>query len=182
MLILLTLLSRKTISADEMATTLQKAAVEEAQSVLARLASEELRLLEPTRETVRRARPKYRLREEALAALGSAVTYRRRTTDQLDRKIIDLVNETDTINARMVRILLDLDTVGASRLLADLVERRILVKTSEATRGPGVTYGRGSEFPSRRRTRHPRARVPDCARPMKSSETPSHLRRRARPR
>ena len=92
---------------------------------------------------------KYRLREDALTALGSAVTYRRRTTDQLDRKIIELVNETGTINARMVRILLDLDAVGASRVLADLVDRGILVKTSEATRGPNVTYGRGAAFPAK---------------------------------
>ena len=49
----------------------------------------------------------------------------------------------------MVRILLDLDTVGASRVLADLVEREILIKTSEATRGPSLTYGRGAAFPAK---------------------------------
>lgn len=153
MLILLTLLTRKTVSAEELMPLLQKASVDEAQSVLARLSGDETPLLEPTRETVRRARPRYRLREGALAALGPAVTYRRRTTDQLDRKIIELVNETGTINARMVRILLDLDTVGASRVLADLVEREILIKTSEATRGPSVTYGRGAAFPSKSKSR-----------------------------
>ncbi|GAA2077424.1 hypothetical protein GCM10009840_10160 [Pseudolysinimonas kribbensis] len=151
MLILLTLLTNKTVKAEELTRLLQKASAEEAQSVLARLSNDEVRLLEPTRETARRAQPRYRLREEALAALGPAVTYRRRTTDQLDRKIIDLVHETTTINARMVRILLDLDTVGASRVLADLVDRGILVKTSEATRGPSVTYGRGRSFPHRQR-------------------------------
>ncbi|MFT4212730.1 MAG: ATP-binding protein [Microbacterium sp.] len=149
MLILLTLLTRKTIGADELRPLLQKPVIDEAQSVLARLSGDEIRLLEPTRETARRAYPKYRLREEALAALGPAVTYRRRTTDQLDRKIIELVHETGTINARMVRILLDLDTIGASRVLADLVDRGILIKTSEATRGPSVTYGRGSAFPAK---------------------------------
>jgi ATP-dependent DNA helicase RecG len=152
MLILLRLLTHKTVSADELVPILQKARSEEAQSVLARLSGEQVKLLEPTRETVRRAQPKYRLREEAIAALGAAVTYRRRTMDQLDRKVIELVNETGTINGRMVRILLDLDTIGASRLLADLVEREILVKTSEATRGPGVTYGRGPKFPARSRS------------------------------
>lgn len=153
MLILLTLLTRKTVHAEDLAALLQKPAIDEAQSVLARLSGDDIRLLEPTRETARRARPKYRLREEALAALGPAVTYRRRTTDQLDRKIIELVNETSTINARMVRIMLDLDTVGASRVLADLVDRGILVKTSEATRGPSVTYGQGPAFPSRKKPR-----------------------------
>lgn len=149
MLILLTLLTRKTVGAEDLTSLLQKPTVEEAQSVLARLSGEDVRLLEPTRETARRARPKYRLREDALAALGPAVTYRRRTTDQLDRKIIELVHETATINARMVRILLDLDTVSASRVLADLVDRGILIKTSEASRGPSVTYGRGPAFPSK---------------------------------
>lgn len=149
MLVLLTLLTRKTVGAEELTPLLQKSVIDEAQSVLARLSSDDVRLLEPTRESARRAYPKYRLREDALVALGSAVTYRRRTTDQLDRKIIELVNKTGTINARMVRILLDLDTVGASRVLADLVEREILVKTSEATRGPSVTYGRGTAFPAK---------------------------------
>ncbi|GAA4480347.1 ATP-binding protein [Microbacterium panaciterrae] len=149
MVILLTLLTQRTVSAEELTPLLQKPAVVEAQSVLSRLSAEEIRLLEPTRETARRAHPKYRLREEALAALGSAVTYRRRTTDQVDRKIIELVNETGVINARMVRVLLDLDTVGASRVLADLVERQILRKTSEATRGPSVTYGKGAAFPAK---------------------------------
>lgn len=157
MLILFTLLTRRTVSAEDLTPLLQKPAVEEAQSVLGRLSGDDARLLEPTRESARRAHPTYRLREEALAALGPAVTYRRRTTDQLDRKIIELVNETGTINARMVRILLDLDVVGASRVLADLVDRDILVKTSEASRGPSVTYGRGPAFPSkatRRSTPH----------------------------
>lgn len=149
MMILLTLLTRKTVGAEELTPLLQKPAIDEAQSVLARLSGDEIRLLEPTRETARRAFPKYRLREDALAALGPAVAYRRRTTDQLDRKIIELVHETGTINARMVRILLDLDAIGASRVLADLVDRKILIKTSEATRGPSVTYGRGPDFPSK---------------------------------
>ncbi|GAA3776633.1 ATP-binding protein [Microbacterium kribbense] len=153
MVILLTLLTRKTVAAEDLTPLLQKPAIDEAQSVLARLSGDEIRLLEPTRETARRAYPKYRLREDALAALGPAVAYRRRTTDQLDRKIIELVHETGTINARMVRILLDLDTISASRVLADLVERKILVKTSEATRGPSVTYGRGTGFPSKTRNR-----------------------------
>lgn len=149
MLILLTLLTRKTVGAEELMPLLQKPVIDEAQSVLARLSGDDVRLLEPTRESARRSYPKYRLREDAVAALGSAVAYRRRTTDQLDRKIIELVNETGAINGRMVRILLDLDTIGASRVLADLVERKILVKTSEATRGPSVTYGRGAAFPAK---------------------------------
>lgn len=147
MVILLTLLTRKIINADDLVPLLQKRSLNEAQSVLDRLSSDALKLLEPTRETARRKHPKYRLREEALTALGSAVTYRRRTTDQLDRKIIEMVTETGTINSRLVQLLLDLDGVSASRVLSDLVDRNILLKTSEATRGPSVTYGKGTAFP-----------------------------------
>lgn len=149
MLTLLTLLTKRTVSAEEAKILLQKASFEEAQSVLLRLSGGRLKMLEPTRETVRKKFPKYRLHEDAITALGSAVTYRRRTTDQVDRKVIELVRETGTINSRMVKILLDLDTPSASRVLADLVERQVLVKTSAATRGPSVTYGKGKKFPSR---------------------------------
>ena len=149
MLILLTLLTHRTIDAAELTPVLQKPDIEETQSVLARLSGERLRLLEPTRESARRAYPRYRLREEALTALGPAVSYRRRTTDQIDRKVIELARETGTINSRMVRILLDLDMAGASRVLSNLVDRGVLVKTSEASRGPGVTYGKGPAFPHR---------------------------------
>lgn len=170
MVILLTLLTRKTIDANELVPLLQKPSVDEAQSVLDRLASGALKLLEPTRESARRAHPKYRLREEALTALGSAVTYRRRTTDQLDRKIIDMVEETGSINSRMIQLLLDLDTVGASRLLVDLVDRNILRKTSEATRGPSVTYGKGAAFPPKATRKTPKKQDRTAARERERSE------------
>jgi len=142
MLVLLTLLGHRTITAAEMSTSLQKAPVE-VQAVLDRLAAPPRDLIEPTRETARRSLPTYRLREAALTALGPAVTYRRRTMDSSDRKILALLRESGSINARMVRLLLDTDTPTTSRILGDLVERGLLSKTSQATRGPGVTYGPG---------------------------------------
>jgi ATP-dependent DNA helicase RecG len=149
MVVLLTLLQQQTVTATAMAPLLQKDGPETL-AVLERLAAEPVLLLEPTRETARRASPKFRLREHVVAALGSAVAYRRRTVDEYDRKIIGLVRETGEINARMVRLLLDLDVTATSRVLADLVEREMLVKTSQAQRGPGVTYGAGPRFPSKR--------------------------------
>jgi hypothetical protein len=116
-----------------------------------------VRLLEPTRETANRARPNYRLRAHVLSALGPAVTYNRRTTDDYDRKIIGVVGETGEVNGRVVKLMLDLDASSASRLLAELVQREILVKTSKAQRGPGVTYGAGPAFPLRPRQRAKRA-------------------------
>ena len=41
----------------------------------------------------------------------------------------------------------------ASRILSDLVDRGILVKTSTASRGPSVRYGPGAKFPTGRRVR-----------------------------
>jgi len=149
MLVLLHLLPNRTVSAAQIAPLLQKDR-DEALATLDRLAGEPTRLIERTRHDARRAEPKFRLTSHALAALGASVTYRRSSTEESDRKIIGLVRETGEINARMVRLLLDLDTPATSRLLADLVERGLLAKTSEAQRGPSVTYGPGTRFPSQR--------------------------------
>ncbi|MFZ5851982.1 MAG: ATP-binding protein [Actinomycetota bacterium] len=152
MLTLLTLLGQRTVTAAAMAPLLQKPEPE-AQAVLDRLSSEAVRLLERTRESAQRRRPVYRLREHVVATLGPALTYRRRTLDEYDRKIIGVVREAGEVNARMVRLLLDLDAAPASRVLADLVERGILVKTSQAQRGPSVAYGPGPAFPKQPRGR-----------------------------
>jgi ATP-dependent DNA helicase RecG len=158
MLVLFTLLTRRVIAAAQLSPLLQKGP-EEVEYVLRRLTAEPAAMLEPTRETARRRHPNYRLREHVITVLGPAVTYRRRTSDEYDRKIVDLLRETGTINARMVRITLDLGAVAASRVLADLVERDILVKTSDAQRGPSVTYGPGPHFPGLT-GRAPRRRTP----------------------
>ncbi len=161
MLVLLHLLTNRTMSAARIAPLLQKDR-DEALATLDRLTGEPIRLIERTRHDARRAEPKFRLTSHALAALGTSVAYRRSSTEESDRKIVGLVRETDEINARMVRLLLDLDTPATSRLLADLVERGLLVKTSEAQRGPSVTYGPGPSFPSSRGKRaRPRRQPPE---------------------
>jgi ATP-dependent DNA helicase RecG len=160
MLVLLSLLTQRTVTARTMSPLLQKPEAETL-AVLDRLSAEPVTLLERTRESIRRAVPFFRLREDAVASLGPALTYRRRTPDEYDRKIIGLVEEAGAVNARMVRLMLDLDASPASRVLADLVDRGILTKTSEAERGPGVTYGPGPLFPGRsaRRARPPHPTV-----------------------
>lgn len=147
MLVLLHLLTHRTINAETAMILFQKSSIEEAQGVLDRLESDQVELIEPTRETARSAHPRYRLREGALSGLGAAVTYRRRTTDQLDRKVIELLREAGAVNARMIKLMLDLDPRSTSRLIADLVDRGILQKQAGAQRGPGVMYGRGPQFP-----------------------------------
>ncbi len=149
LLVLHRLLTARHVTAQNLAPLLQKN-VDEVEDVLRRLSAEPVSMIEPTRETARRAHPSYRLREHVVRELGTAVTYRRRTADEYDRKIVSLVREAGWVNAAMVRTALDLGTQQASRVLADLVERGVLRKTSEAQRGPSVRYGPGPRFPATR--------------------------------
>lgn len=152
LLVLFTLCRQRTIDAQELAPIIQKTEVE-AEAVLQRLSHDDLALLEPTRETRRLQRSQYRLRAEALRSLGSAVRYHRRTVDEIDRKVIAHVKEYDRISNRTLQNLFDIDVYRARDILADLVQREILVRTSDQARGPKVDYGPGAKFP------HPRART-----------------------
>lgn len=150
LMIVLRMCTKATTDADQLAPLLQKT-VDETEVVLRRLASDEVGMLEATRESVRWRRPTYRLRGDALKVLGPAVAYRRRTTDEIDRKVITHVREYGTITNRTIQNLLDVNMNRAKQILGDLVGRDILVKVSEHERGPGVEYGRGTRFPSAKR-------------------------------
>ncbi len=152
MLVLFSLLTKKTVTAQQMAPVLQKP-IDETAGVLRKLSHDDVAMVEPTRETFRRRYPTFRLREHVVRDLGNALSYRRRTQDEIDRKVIETVQDMDRISAKLVQLLFDVDGSRASRILADLVERGILVKTSPQQRGPGVTYGHGPSFPSRRNAR-----------------------------
>lgn len=153
LLVLVFLCGTKTVTASSIASILQKGD-DEAEAVLRRLAGPRVAMLEPTRESARRSRPTYRLRGAILQELGSAIRYHRRTTDEIDRKIIEHVREYDRITNKTVRNLLDVKVDRGAAILRDLVERDILVKTSAAQRGPSVEYGRGPKFPKRGAKRH----------------------------
>jgi ATP-dependent DNA helicase RecG len=142
----------KTVTAADMAPVLQKS-VDEAEASLRRLTSDELAILEATRQTASRAHPTYRLRGEVLKRLGSAVDYHRRTVDELDRKIIAHVREYGRVNNRTLQNFFDVDVQRARDILSDMVERQILVKSSEQQRGPSVEYGPGPRFPGKRKPR-----------------------------
>lgn len=154
LLVLTALLSTRTVTAAVLAPVLQKDA-EEVETILRRLTAADVALIEQTRNTLSHRHGTFRLRGEAIAALGPAVAYRVRAGDDTDRKIIEVVRETGQVTGRLVQGILDVHASTASKMLADLVGRRILVKTSEAQRGPSVTYGRGPKFPATR----PRSRV-----------------------
>ena len=140
------------MNADQLAPLLQKP-IDETASVLRKLAGDEVGMVEATRETIRRRNPTFRLREHVVRQLGTALGYRRRTQDEIDRKVIEAVQEMGHITGKMVQLLFDVDGGRASRILGDLIERQILVKTSQQQRGPGVTYGPGARFPARRSAR-----------------------------
>ncbi|MBM7115377.1 putative DNA binding domain-containing protein [Archangium primigenium] len=152
LLILFRLCRSKTVTASGMAPMLQRS-VEETEVSLRRLTHEDVNILEATRQTARLSHPDYRLRGEVLKKLGSAVDYQRRTTDELDRKVITHVREYEKVNNRTVQNLFDVDVQRARDILSDMVERQLLVKISEQQRGPSVEYGPGPKFPGKRRSR-----------------------------
>jgi ATP-dependent DNA helicase RecG len=139
-----------TVDAPSLAQAIQRTAGE-AQEVLARMTDREVGLLEPTRRTIRKPFPAYRLRNEPLAALARAVTYRRRTIDQIDEKVIEHVQEYGFVTNRTLQRLFDRDLYAARNLLNDLRDRGLLEKLGTARGGPGVKYGPGPKFPRRRR-------------------------------
>jgi ATP-dependent DNA helicase RecG len=152
MLILFTLCQRRWISAENIAPVLQKGEAE-AESILRRLAQERAGMIEATRETGALRKRKYRLRAEALRALGTAVKYHRRTVDEIDRKVMAHLHEYGKITNRTLQNLFDIDLYRARDILADLQQRELIVRTSEAARGPGVEYGPGPKLPKARRKR-----------------------------
>lgn len=149
MLVLFSLLSRRTLNATALSPIVQKP-VEEAQATLHRLSSDSVRMLEPTRETARRRYPAYRLREHTIRELGTAVAYKRRTADEIDRKITSFVHEFGHVTNKAVQLMFDVRVERASEILGDLVARELLVKTSTNERGPGVRYGPGPKLPAKR--------------------------------
>ncbi len=150
-LITLSLLrSTATIDAPRLAKAIQRT-LAEAQDVLAHLSDGDRGLLEPTRRTLRKPFPAYRLRNEPLAALARAVAYRRRTIDQIDEKVIEHIQEYGFVTNRTIQRLFDRELYAARNLLNDLRDRGILEKVGTARGGPGVKYGPGPKFPKAKR-------------------------------
>ena len=147
----------KTIDATKLAEAIQRSPVE-AQEVLGRLADGEAALLEATRRTVRRPFPTYRLQNQPLVDLARAVTYRRRTPDGIDEKVVDNVSEYGFVTNKTLQRLFDIDVYTARNMLSDLRDRELIEKIGKARGGPGVKYGPGKKFPKKRLPRlHPGA-------------------------
>jgi ATP-dependent DNA helicase RecG len=149
MLILAFLCGRKTVTAQIIAPILQRSEGE-ALDVLRRLASQGVELLEATQQSRRAASPTYRLRNAALAQLGSAVAYNRKTIDDIDRKVIAHLREYGQITNKTVQNVFDVDVYRARNILASLNQRGIIVRISDVARGPNVIWGAGPKFPASR--------------------------------
>ncbi len=144
------LCQHRVVLADDLAPVLQRSSTEAAK-VLERLSGPPTHMLEPTRESARHRNPNYRLRSSVVE--GNIVVHKRRTSDDIDRKLIAHVREYGRITNQTVRNLLEVGTPRASAILRGLVVRRVLMRTTEATRGPGVEYGAGPNFPAEDSTR-----------------------------
>lgn len=154
MLIILHLCGTRTVNSASAAPILQKS-VEEADAILRRLASEEAGLLESTAATANRRAAVYRFRSEALRGLGSAVAYQRRSTDELDRKVIAHLREYGQITNRTLQNFFDIDVYKARDIIGDLAQRGLLVRVSEQSRGSKVVWGPGPKFPTRAPRKRP---------------------------
>jgi ATP-dependent DNA helicase RecG len=144
LLCLLFLRTRTTVDAKRLSSVIQRTPIE-AQDVLERLAVEGVGITEATRSTANRTFPAYRLRSESLAVLSRAVSYRRRTVDQIDEKVLEHVREYGFITNRTLQRMLDVNVYTARNLLSDLQARGLLTKIGSARGGPGVRYGPGAK-------------------------------------
>lgn len=146
LLLVLAMLRSRTITAEQLAKTIQKSTTE-AETVLRRHSDEVVSILEVTRESQQRRKRVYRLAPSALQALGSAVPYNRIAPREAEQKVITHVREYARVTNRTVRNLLDFDVHQASALLRTLCDSGLLVKTSHQQRGTAVEYGPGPAFP-----------------------------------
>ncbi len=134
---------RRIISASELGTAAQRASTE-AQTVLERLAG--AGLVEPTRRTARKPFPSYALTSAALSAMGRAVSYHWRQTDDIDRKVTEHVREYGHVTNQTLRRLFNMDIPVARDVLRDLQQREVLRKLDPGRGGRGIRYGPGARF------------------------------------
>jgi ATP-dependent DNA helicase RecG len=143
--------SRNSVDANVLAKVIQRTPAEAQSDCLARLADEH-KLLEPTRRTLRKPFPSYRLRSETLAVMARAVSYRRRGVDDIDTKVIEHVREYGSVSNRTIQLTFDLHVFAARDVIADLRARGILAKIGDARGGSNVRYGTGRAPSSRRKS------------------------------
>ena len=138
LLVLSALRPRRTIDAAKLAGPLQR---DDAfvQRVLARMAG--AGLVEPTRATVRKQFPSYRLTASARVALRGALAYRVDSIDSDDAKLVRHLKRHGRISNQDVRDYLDCDVPTARNRLTRLRQKGWIDFAPEsARRGPNVSY------------------------------------------
>lgn len=157
LLILITLCSKKSVTAQQIAPIIQRSVVD-SETALRQASQPDVDLIEPTPGTRTRKMPNYAFCGEVLARLGPAVAYHSRTSSDRDRKIVEHVREYLSINNGTIQRLFDIDVYGARDILSNLVGREILTRVSTQTRGKAVKYGPGPKFPDKSKPRRSRAK------------------------
>jgi hypothetical protein len=102
---------------------------------------------EPTRRTIHKSFPAYRLRNDPLAALARAVSHRRRTIDQIDEKVIEHAQEYGFVTNRTLQRLFDRDLYASRNLLNDLRDRGIAREAWHCARRARSEVRAGAEVP-----------------------------------
>lgn len=146
LLVLRHLCSRSSASPADTAALIQRPPSEAART-LERMAEADPPTIEPVGPAGRGSKARYRLTQYAAAGLGPAVAYRRNSRREAEAAVAAHVRRHGAVTNRAVRNLLGVGTPRASVILRELVERRILERTSSARRGPGVEYGPGPLMP-----------------------------------
>jgi ATP-dependent DNA helicase RecG len=152
LLVVSALIDRKVINAEHLSRVIQRD-IDSTQQILVRLSQGAAQIVEPTRRTVNRKYPDYRLTVSAVTALGSALNYQSVSKNDIDRKVVAYVSDYESINNEAVKRMFDVDVYAARDLLQGLVSREILARTSEQSRGTAVRYGPGPKFPSKSQSR-----------------------------
>lgn len=146
MLVLFQLCTSRTITSSSIASFLQKSPAE-VEMVLRRLSSEPVSLLEMTRPSSKKSASAFRLRADALKGLGAVVTYHRKSTGEIDKKVVAHVQEYGKLTNKTLQNIFDIHVFKARDIISDLVQRGILARSSEQQRGTRVEWGPGPNFP-----------------------------------
>jgi ATP-dependent DNA helicase RecG len=134
----------RTVTAEQLASSLQRTATE-GQQVLERMSR--TGLVEPSKRTARKPFPTYALTSRALASMGRSVSYHRQDNAEVVTKVAEHVNEYGHITNQTLRRMFDVGVYPARDMLRDLQERGILEKVGDRVAGPGVRYGPGPKLP-----------------------------------
>jgi ATP-dependent DNA helicase RecG len=109
----------------------------------------EANLVEPTRATQRRQHAHYVLTPTAIAGMRDAVSYRRRSLESDDQKLIRHLQRHGRISNEDVRAYLDCDMATARNRLTALRKRGLIdFAPGSPRRGPQVAYVKTAEFES----------------------------------